>query len=429
MRKLKVLIVCHFSNASVRSHLPLDNRRLFNIIRRLMGLPAKSGKYSDLASWDTNLIYNLSKRDDVELYVISAHTGLKRSVVKFAIGKVNYWFIRCGVATMLKHVIKSPKLWHSLNPMRPRVRHIARQIHPDVIALIGAENPHISGTILGLEKEYPVIVKTQTIYNNPQRAKVSEFNKINAYVERLIFKRICYFACNNKTHVDLFRQFNPKAYNFIWSFATTYPEVQEQEKEFDFVNFAMAMTAKKGYIDALKALAIIKQDYPLANMNFVGGGTEEEIGTVKNMIRELCLEDSVVITPLFPEQKDMFQHIQKSRFAILPCKLDYVAGTISQAMHYGLPVVCYRTEGTEKLNEGGERVLIAENGDYQDLAQKMVICLRDSDRMDKMKQSAKEYDNLVNDNQAITEQIVAAFNAVVNHYRFGTAIPQKLLYD
>ena len=429
MKRLKVLIICHFSNADVREHLPLDDRKFYNKIRTMLGMQPKGQGYADLASWDTNLIDNLSKRDDVDLYVISAHSGLKKSVVHFELGNIKYWFLRCEVATGLKRLIASPAVWHFLNPMRSAVHKIANTIKPDVIALIGAENAYISGTVLGLEKEYPVIVKAQTIYNNPERSKFGEVDLKNAYVEKMIFDNIKYFSVTTKMHNAIFRQFNKTAYNLNWRFGTTYADVKKVDKEFDFVNFAMAMIDKKGFHDAVKALSIVKQRYPNVRMNLVGGGTKDEVNSVKELISLYGLEDNVVLTPLFEKQADMFQHIQKARFALLPCKMDYVSSTIRQAMHYELPVICYNTEGTVTLNNGMDRVLIAENGNVEDLAAKMMMFLDHPEVADVLAKAAKDESDRKNDNNAIAEEIVSVLKAIVENFRNGTAIPESLLYD
>lgn len=71
VKKLKVVLICHFSNAEVRSHLPLDSRKLYAFTRKLLRMPAKGNTYGDIASWNTGLIEYLSSREDVELHVIS----------------------------------------------------------------------------------------------------------------------------------------------------------------------------------------------------------------------------------------------------------------------------------------------------------------------------------------------------------------------
>lgn len=425
-KPIKVALVCHFSNAKVRDHLPLGKRKVYSFIRKLVGLPTKRVSYGDLAGWDTYMIELLRKRDDVDLYVISAHTGLKHRKCSFELEGVHYYFVRCDEATVLKHIIPSPPLWHKMNPMRPVVRRIIKNVQPDLIALIGAENPHISGTVLGI-KDIPLIVKCQTIYNNPERGKSGSVDEKNAYIERLIFKDLQYVSVGSGMHCRLFREFNSTAYNFQWKLGNLLPEVKPVEKEFDFVNFAMVMSSKKGYPDAIQALAIVKKQYPQVSLNLVGGGSKENKEALQSLVKELHLEENVVFTPFFERQEDLFQHIQKSRFAVLPCKMDSVSSTIRQAMHYGLPVVCYKTEGTPKINAEKECVLIAENSDVEDLAKQMLKLMENETLAKELRNNAKVYAIRWSDDEGNSNQMSRNFHAVVEHYYNGTPIPEELL--
>lgn len=426
-KPLKVAMVCHFSNSKVREHLPLGERKLYSFIRKLVGLPTNRVGYGDLASWDTYMIELLRKRNDIELHVISAHSGLNRRKCSFELDGVHYSFVRCDEATALKHIIPSPSLWHKMNPMRPIVRKIINNVQPDLIALIGAENPHISGTVLGI-KGIPLIVKCQTIYNNPERKKTTgEYDEKNAYVERLIFKNLHYVAVPSGMHCHLFREFNTTAYNFRWNLGNLLPDVKPLEKEYDFVNFAMAMIPKKGYPDAIQALSIVKKQYPQVRLNLVGGGSIEGIEALQCLVKELHLEENVVFTPFFERQEDLFQHLQKSRFALLPCKMDAVSSTIRQAMHYGLPVVCYKTEGTSKMNADKECVLIAENGDTGGLAKQMIKLMEDETLAMKLRNNAKAYATRWSDDEGNSNQMSRNFHAVVDHYYFGIPISEELL--
>ena len=375
--KIKVAMVCHYSNAKVREHLPLDNRIFYSIVRRLLLMPSKGRGYGDIAPWDSYMVEQLRQREDIELYVISAHTGLKRSVCSFNLESVHYNFVRCDRATLLKRLISSPSIWHKLNPMRPIVRRLINDINPDIIALMGTENAYYSGTVLGIEN-IPIIIKLQTIYNNPDRAVYSTVDKKNAYVERMLLEQARYVSAGGKMHYQLLRQMNSDAYNFKWSFGYMFPDVKPLEKIYDFVNFAMAMDPRKGFPDSIQALAIVKKEFPNATLNLVGGGTKEYKKELAQLVDSLGLHDNVTFTPFFAKIEDMFQHIQSARFALLPCKMDSISGTMVQAMHYGFPMICYRTTGTPKLNEKKECVLIAENSNVNDLAEKMLILMRDS---------------------------------------------------
>jgi len=427
MNKLKVLMVCSFSNAKVREHLPLGESKIYRIARHLLHLPAKQVVLGDMAGWVTYMVENLRKRDDIELHVICSHSGMKRRKVFFELEGVHYYCLKCEYATSLKYIIRSPELWHKLNPMRPLVRKIVKKVNPDIIALIGAENPHISGTVLGIEG-YPLIVKCQTIYDNPKRRESAGFDEKNAYVERKIFEGLKYVSVTTKMHEKMFREVNKTAYNFKWELGNLLPKVNKEEKIYDFVNFAAGMSVRKGFPDSIQALAIVKKQYPKVMLNLVGSYTEDYKQELIDIAVSLGVADNVVFTPFFEKQEDMFQHIQKSRFALLPCKLDYISSTVRQAMHYGLPVVCYHTEGTITLNENKPCVMIAENSNVEDLAQQMNALLRDSDKEEELRCNAKEYSKRWDESERITNEMVANFKAVVDNYKNGTPIPEELLF-
>lgn len=426
IEKLKIVLICSFSNADVRKYLPLDgSRKLFNFVRSMLGMGKVTNKYHDFASWNTDFINNLKARNDVELIVISAHTGLKKNHVNFKLDGVDYHFVKTEYANFLKRMIKNPSLWHKLNPIRPIVRKIVHKVNPDIVALMGAENPHISGAILGLEKEYPCIFKAQTIYNNPERRNRGSFNEHNAYVERLIFDALQYASVSTKMHYDLYRMFNINSYNFEWKFGTTYFFVETvKDKEYDFVNFAISMVPAKGFPDAIKALAIVKEKYHSVKLNLVGNPSIEHRKLYESLIEQYNLQDNVIFTPSFEEQKDLFQHLQKSRFAILPYKLDYISSTTWQSMNYEIPVVCYKTMGTPTINSEKECILIAEMDDVKMLAEKMLLLMDNPHKAEELRRNAKELVDAKNDSKQITEEIIRNFRAIIDHYNNGTNIPE-----
>ena len=418
-KSIKVAMVCHFSDSMVRSHLPLDNRKLYRVVRKLLGMPGKGGGYGDIAAWDPYLVEFLSKRNDVELYVISAHTGLKKSVVTFIEGGVNYYFVKCDYATMLKRLIKSPSRWMKLNPMRPKVRRIVKSIHPDIVTMVGAENGYIASTVIGI-KNIPVLVQCQTIYNNPDRSKYSEIDEKNAFVERELFREVKYVAIPTRMHLDLFNKMESSALVFDYN----------GPKEYDFVNFALTMDFRKGFHDSIRALAIVKEKYPNVTLNLTGGCTAEQKEELVALVKELKLVENVVFTPFFEKQEDLFRHIQKSRFALLPSKMDHISGTMVQAMHFGLPLVCYETSGTPQINKEKECVLIAEMNNIEQLAGKMIELIDSPKKADMLRRNAQEsLEKQKNNMVACTERLVKTYKAIIDYDRNGTPIPEYLFFN
>lgn len=432
INKLRVAMVCHFSNAEVRSHLPLDdNRKLYTFARKMLGMPTKGKGYGDIAPWDTSTISFLKERPDVELHVISAHSGLKKRVVYYEDSGVRYNFVKCEIANMLKRVIRNDALWMKMNPVKKDVHRLVNAIHPDIVVLMGTENAYYSGSVLGIKK-YPVYILCQTIYNNSDRQGYGMWDKKNSSTELALFKQFKLFGVYCKMHYELLIKQCPEARIFKFGFPSKGTLLQPiaMEKCYDFVNFALTMDLRKGFHDSIKALVVVKRRYPDVTLNLVGGCTAEQKEELVNLVEECNLSDNVVFTPFFEKQSDLFLHIQKSRFALLPCKMDNISGTMNQSMHLGLPLVVYKTTGTPAFNHEKECVLIAENGNVEDLAAKMLILMEHPEKAKMLAKNAREFqEKRAEYNRGNGDRLVANFKAIVENYRYGTPIPQEQLFD
>ncbi len=431
VEKIRVAMVCHFSNAEVRSHLPLDNRKVYTFLRRILRMPTKSKGYGDIASWDASTIEFFKKRDDIEVHVISAHSGMKKRVVSYEGEGVHYSFVRCDRATMLKRLIPSDSLWRKMNPMVKDVHRLINKIKPDLVLLMGTENAYYSSTVLGLI-DYPVYTLCQTIYNNPERGIYGHVGSKNATTEMEIFKEHKYFGVYCKKHYDLLKAIAPDRYIFKFGFPSKGKLLEPIvcEKEFDFVNFAMGMSAKKGFTDAIEAIAIVKNTYPRVKLNLVGGGSVEQKAELAKMAEQLEVKENVIFTPFFEKKSDLFLHIQKSRFALLPCKMDYISGTMNQAMQLGLPIVVYKTTGTPSFNREKECALIAEHCNVEDLAAQMLVLMNEPKKAEILSKNAREFqEKRAEYKRGNGSRLVANFHAIIDNYRHGTPIPQELLFN
>lgn len=431
INRIKVAMICHFSTSDVRSHLPLDNRKLYSLMRRIMRLPQKGNGYGDIASWDASTIDFFKGREDIELFVISAHSGLKKRVVSYEDKGVHYAFVRCDKATMLKRLIPDDQLWRKMNPMVKDVHRLVNQFSPDIILLMGTENAYYSSTVLGV-KNFPVYTLCQTIYNNPERVQYSTVDSKNATTEMEIFKEHKYFGVYCKKHYDLLKTIAPDHFIFKFGFPTNglLLEPTECEKEYDFVNFAMGMSAKKGFTDAIEAIAIVKKEYPGVKLNLVGGGTVEQKEVLAKIAEQFGVKDNVIFTPFFEKKSDLFLHIQKSRFALLPCKMDNISGTMTQAMQLGLPLVVYKTTGTPTFNREKVCALIAEHSNVEDLATQMLVLMNNPQKAEMLAKNAREFqEKRAEYNHGNGERLIANFHSIIENYRNGAPIPKEQLFN
>lgn len=432
-KKMKVAMICHFSNAEVREHLLFSKRILFKLVRRLLRLPAKNGGFSDIAPWDSNMINSIKERNDIDLYVISAHGGLKRNQQSFESNGIHYTFVSPEMANFLKVVIPSDKLWRRLNPMNSIIRKRIEAICPDIIVLVGAENCYYSSSVLSI-KGYPIYTLCQNVINSPDYAIEKRKNTKNAYTELEIIRHSRYIGVYSKKHYNLLRELGYKGYVFSFNWPIVSKEVfiptPCSEKEYDFVNFAQHMSESKGYHDSIRALAIVKQKYPGVRLCLVDGGYDTVREELKQLVSELNLEANVAFIPFFEKRNDLFQFLQKVRFAVLPCKKDYISGTQLQSMRYGLPLVCYKTAGTPTLNKEHQCVLIADMNNIGQLAEAMLQLMGNPTLASELQHNSisfiekRHIHSLGN-----MQRMVDNFHAIIANYNNDEPVPDEQLFE
>jgi glycosyltransferase involved in cell wall biosynthesis len=333
MHKLKIVWICHFSNKEVREHLPLASQKLKNSVKNVLGKKIENS-YRDFAPWITNLIKEFKNFKEVELHIIAPHVGLKAKTTEFTIDGIHYHFFKSDDISILGKIKKKLTRKEDTNyeSNRKLVYEFIKEIQPNIINLIGTENPYYSITALDI-KNIPVYVSAQTVYTNPLRKIHSFVNQDRWDLELKIHQKEIYFGCGGRMHRDLILNNNPDAIIFKMFFPLEKPtSVKEVPKEFDFVFFAAGVNNKKGVEDAIDAFALVKKQNPTTTLNIVGGCRSDYKLVLEKKIKNLNLEQNIIFNGYFAVHADMHQHIKKSRFAVLPNKLDIISGTVLEAI-------------------------------------------------------------------------------------------------
>lgn len=90
--------------------------------------------------------------------------------------------------------------------------------------------------------------------------------------------------------------------------------------------------------------------------------------------KELKIQKSI----LFLGKRDDIEKILKgSDLAVNTSESEGLSNSILEAMRAGLPVVASDVSGNRELFEFGNRGLLFKSGDYQDLAEKIVFCIKE----------------------------------------------------
>ena len=428
--KLKITWICHFSNNEIRERLPLSEKKLLKCIKFLLGIEIKHS-YNDFAPWVTNLIKEFEKFDDIELHIIAPFVGLKYFTSEFEINGVFYHFFKPDLPIIHAEL---PEIFHQYGiprfvQNRLLVDGFLNKIKPDLVNLIGAENPYYSITTLDI-KGIPVYVSAQTVYSNPDRKKYSDScNQLNWDVELKIHKKEIYYGVASRMHRDLILDNNSKAIIFKMFFPIEKPKsVLDLVKEYDFVFFA-GLDKKKGIEDLIEALFIVKKTIKDVKLNVIGSTSNEYMSFLTQKVSQLNLVDNIVFDGYFESHSAMHQHTMKSRFAVLPIKLDAIPSSVIEAILIGLPVVTYKTTGTPYLNKDGDAVLISNLGDIESLANNMIKLINNPELATTLKENAKSFVENEFNNTISAKRLVSNYKAVIAHYNFKTPIPEEQLFN
>jgi len=432
MEKIKVVWLCHFSNQQTRSNLKLSSTRFFyRLIAKIIGKEPKNRDYKDFAPWISILIEEFEKFEDVELHVISPQVGLKGISSQFNLNGVHYYFYNPDFTLFLSYLIKNVALWLKIQPSSFIVKRFLKKIKPDIINLIGAENYYHSCVVLDIEK-IPILVTCQTIFTNPQRLQFQPHadKSKNWAIELLIQQKEKYFACGGRMHRDLLIENNREAIVLKGYLPAKTPgKIEEQVHEYDFVCFAAEHDDKKGTKDAIEAISLVKVRKPDVRLNIVGKCSPDYREILDKIIIKLGLIDNIVFHSYFAEHADLFRQVKKSKFALLPVKMDVISSTTREAMHLGIPVITYRTSGTPLLNKEKECVLLADIGDINKLAENMILLLESDTLANKLRLNAQEYVDINFNNAVEAIRLKKIYRAVILHNTNGSEIPKELLFD
>lgn len=428
--KLKIVWLCHFSNKKVRDKLSLNTNYFSNKILKFLG-KNKPKQYNDFAPWITKLISEFEKFQNIELHVIAPHYGMQNFNREFEINGIFYHFYKPELPFHIQGIINSI---FKLNSSKYRlnrffVKKIIKKINPDIINLIGAENPYYSITTLDI-KNKPVFVTAQTVYTNPERKKYGEVDVHRWDIELRIHRKENYFGCGGRMHHDLILNNNPNAIIFKFFFPINAPQrINGIEKKYDFVFFAAQVNQKKGVEDAINALAIVKSQFESVTLNIIGQCEPIYLEELIHLTKKLGLCDNVIFSGFYASHQEMYENIQKSKFALLPIKLDVISSTVIEAMILELPVVTNITSGTPFLNNDKQTVLLSEIDDVKSMAENMMKLMKNPEFADQIKNEAKLFVNKEFDNEISAKRLLSSYKAVLNHYHQNIPIPKELLFD
>lgn len=393
--QIKVVWICAFSNPKVREHFTTKINPILRFILKKKGHPVNTSV--DYGIWNSNAIKEFEKIKDIDLHIISPIRYLSKKEVRFDVNGIHYYFFRDENSNLISQlyyqlVTKNKSLFIK---NRKHVRTLVKEINPEIVHVIGAENPYYSLALLDIPDKIPTIIQLQALLDRLVENIANQFEKKNiAYkgrLERQIIDKADYVG----TEVVDFKEYIKEEIKPVTKFLDisiamgNEINLTEDVKVYDFVYFAAGINENKAGDVALKSFAIAHQLHPEITLNIIGKIDEDFRKILDEIISKNRLENAVFIEGKLPTHNDVISQIRKSKYALLPLKYDFVPNTIREAMSNGLPVVTTITEnGTTKLNEKRESVLLSKPDDHNAIAKNMIKLIENPSLAETLKKNA-----------------------------------------
>lgn len=418
--KLKVVWVCHFSDAKTRAHIRFSRFYFKRILKIILGKPAE--KWIDFAVWNSNAIKQFESFKDIELTIIFPHQGIKGKSQRFVIDGINYVCFRSEDdhfwPYFKKRFLNKPNLHFFKN--REFVRNTIEELKPDIVHVIGAENPYYSITVLEIPKNIPSIVSLQTLLSDPDFFSNYPISKsdydFRSSIEKDVIRHCNYIGSKiEKFRATIIRDIKADAV-FLDTRLAVGVEIDERvtEKIYDFVYFAGNIN--KAADHAIEAFAIAHKVNPSLTLNISGYYSESYKAQLDKRISKLGVQESIFFTGEKASHDEVISQIKKSKYALLPLKIDVLSSTIREAMACGLPVITTRTPDTPLLNKECECVLLSEVGDYKGMADNMIRLVDNKEYGDLLRKNGYAVVKKLYDNKTFMEELKATYFSIINKW-------------
>lgn len=367
MDKIKVVWICTMSNTIIRSNLKYDF--IYLVISKLL-----CKKNADKAVWNTVGCELFANSEDVELHVVTVQRHLSEDIQDFENKGIFYHAIRAqeddNIAKLVVNRIRQieiPDPDYKVN--RKRINNVINRINPDIVHLIGAENPYYSLSLLDISDK-PTITTLQTVLFDPNVVRYyTNFKNYNyrTSVEKMVLSRSDYVATNNVYFKQLLIT-EIKDVKFIdLSLPTREKLVAKSEDTlYDFVYFSADL--EKACDLALLSFGLACQQIPEMTLLIIGGCSDEFKRNLDSIVRKYHIERNVFFAGFQKTHADVISAVRRARFALLPLRTDLVPTTIRESMCNGLPVITTITPGTPSLNNNRESVLLSAIGDHKQMS-------------------------------------------------------------
>ena len=395
-KKIRVVWLCHFANQEMKDFFHTPHVKEF-------------------APWINNLIELFQDRTDIELHIVAPNIFTnKRQYVK--IKNVQYHFYQHTPNLIPEKVYNRLRIESRTNYCytKQRIKKIIRYINPNIIHLIGAENPYYSVGILPLIDQFPTFVTIQGFIRNESYRDFITNKRIK--IEEEILKRTMHIGVRTKEMSKTTLELNPEAHLYFHNYPITIPVYIKDNSivsTYDIVFFAR-VCKDKGIEDLLEALALIKKIKPDISLQVIGDPGESYLKFLKNKLNQLDIESNVKFLGFIETQHELQKQVSQAKICVLPTYHDIIPGTVLESMFMKLPVIAYAVGGISELNDKGQAIVLVEKNNIQQLSNEIANLLKNESKRNYLAEFAYTYTRERFKNSNVVNDIMKAYNEILS---------------
>lgn len=364
-------------------------------------------RYSSIAIHTDLLTKHLSKIEVIELHVIT-------------IGNEDGRFKKDNVDV---HVVKKSFLYPFCIPgLVWRLRHEINEINPDIVHAVVSGTSY-STVVTLLQKKYPTLLSVRGIIS-----KEAKFNRgitrifdmlIEIPYEMYALSKVSnIIVCSPQMKVMVGERTSSKIY--VIPNGVDFDEIQKIGTEDKFkhpaILFMGTYSVKKGIDILLNAVPIIRKEIPSLHVYIAGKSvSEEEDKNLKKLAEELNIEENVSFLG-FISGAEKYAYYKSADIYVHPSRYEPFGVVLLEAMACGKPIVASRVGGIPFVVEDGKTGLLFKSENVEELAEKVMLLLRNKELRVKMGKAGRERAKLFTWERS-AEMTVEVYKEVIEKFK------------
>lgn len=327
------------------------------------------------------LIRELKKFNGLYLYIVTSTKQVDK----------NKTIVKDGVTF---HYISSPKLPNLITTLiidQYRVKRKIHEINPNLV------HAHMTAPLYGypaLKSGYPTIITVHGIKSEEAKTMkgVLEFIKkiLIVPMENYVLKRAeILTVVSPYVKQKIRKKCNGKIYVIPNGVRDDFFDLENNEDD-NRLLFVGGIEPRKGLLNLLKAIPLIKKEIPSVKLHIVGRVRKEKyFNSLMDYVDRNNLNKQVIFKGALSDN-ELKREFNECSVFVFPSKEESQGIVLLEAMASGKPVVATNIGGIPYVVENGITGLLVEYGDVKGLANEIIKLLKDKKLRDKYGSNGKE---------------------------------------